>query len=497
MAKQQPHTPAPSIEIPKSPTGIRGLDEITRGGLPLGRPTLVCGGPGSGKTLFGIEFLVRGILDYDEPGVFITFEERPADLIANTGSLGFDLDKLVSSRKLFIDQVVVEATEIIETGEYNLDGLFIRLAAAINLVHAKRVVIDTIEVLFAALPNMGILRSELHRLFLWLKSQGVTTIVTGERGGAALTRNSLEEYVSDCVIVLDQRMFDQIATRRLRVVKYRGSLHGTNEYPFLIDQQGLFILPITSIALDHTADKTFVSTGIPTLDEMLNGKGYYCGGTLMVSGGAGTGKSSIASHFVDAACRRGERCVYFAFEESPAQLARNMRSIGIDLAQWEKAGLLRIVARRPSTFGLEVHISMMAKSIEEFQPRIVVLDPISSFVSAGTAVDAHAMLMRMTDLLKSRHISSFLTCLTRNTNPEDESTIGISSLVDTWLSVRNLELQGLRSRTLMILKSRGMKHSNQVREMLITDHGVSLVEGPGGARLYRERQAETHEAVGY
>jgi len=475
MAKRRQTTSTAPQELAKSPTGIRGLDDITGGGLPRGRSTLVCGGAGCGKTLLGVEFLVRGILNHNEAGVFVSFEEQPEALAANVHSLGFDLEELISQGKLLVDHVAVDSNDVVESGDYSLDGLFIRLAASIQAIGAKRVVLDTMEVLFGVLSNMAILRSELHRLFVWLKEQGVTTIVTGERGDGALTRHGMEEYVSDCVISLDQRLRDQIATRRLRVVKYRGSIHGTNEYPFLIDRHGILILPITSISLDYEARESFVSTGMATLDAMLNGKGYYRGGTMMASGGAGTGKSSMAAHFIDAACRRGERCVYFAFEESPSQLARNMRSIGIDLAHWQEAGLLEIAAQRPSTFGLEVHISMMMKRVEEFQPQVVVLDPISSFVSSGTELDAHSMLMRMVDMLKSRQISSFFTSLTRSAGPDDDTTLGISSLVDTWLSVQNVEDGGWRRRTVTVLKSRGMRHSNEVREMMIGDAGVSIV----------------------
>jgi circadian clock protein KaiC len=442
---------------------------------------LVCGGAGTGKTLLAMEFLVRGAVEYDEPGVFISFEERRSDLCANTASLGFRLERLIARKKLCIDQIAVERGELLVTGEYNLDGLFILMATAIDSVKARRVVLDTIEVLFGALTNPGILRSELHRLFAWLKEKGVTTIVTGERGDGGFTRQGLEEYVSDCVIMLDQRVIDQVATRRIRIVKYRGSPHGTNEYPFLIDTHGFVVMPITSIALDHPAESECISTGIASLDAMLAGKGYFRGSTLMVSGAAGTGKTSMASEFVDAACGRNERCLYFAFEESPQQLSRNMLSIGIDLQKWVKRGLLAFSASRPATFGLEVHISMMLNQIEQLQPRVVVLDSVSSFESAGTKRDSIAMMMRLIDQLKAHQISTMLTSLTPAGENGDGYAIGVSSLIDGWILLRNLELAGERTRTLHVLKARGIRHSNQVRELLITNQGLDLKSIDAGA----------------
>lgn len=480
-------------EIPKSPTGIRGLDEITRGGLPRGRPTLVSGGPGTGKTLMGMEYLVRGAVEYDEPGVFVSFEERPVDLAANTASLGFDIPSLVKGKKLLVEQIVVSPGQIQETGEYNLDGLFIRLGAAIDSIGAKRVVLDTIETLFSALSNVAILRSEMRRLFVWLIDKGVTTIVTGERGASTLTKDGLEEYVSDCVILLDQRVVNQIATRRLRIVKYRGSPHGTNEYPFLIDNEGFVVLPITMVALDYAAPKDFVSTGVEDLDRMLDGKGYYRGSTTMISGTAGTGKSSLAAQFVDRRCASGERCVYFAFEESPEQIVRNMRSIGVDLEKWVKRGLLFIDASRPASHGLETHISMMLKRVDEIAPSAVVLDPVSSFDDAGTDLDAHVMLMRTVDILKSRRITSLFTSLTPGSAGDERTTVGISSLIDTWIQVRNIEQNGARTRGLYILKARGMAHSNDVRELLITDKGLRLEDvyfGPDGILVGAARVAQ-------
>jgi circadian clock protein KaiC len=486
MSRRPKAAPPSPPRLDKCPTGIQGLDVITGGGLPRGRPTLICGGTGSGKTLIGMEFLIRGIQQHGEHGVFMSFEERATDLAANVASLGYDLTALTADKTLVIDQVTINRGEIMETGEYDLDGLFIRLAAAIDEVGARRVVLDTIETLFAALTNTHIIRSELRRLFGWLKEKGVTAIVTGERGDRTLTRHGLEEYVSDCVISLDQRVTDQIATRRLRIVKYRGSAHGTNEYPFLIDEQGVTVLPITAIDLNYPASRDVVSTGIAKLDSMFAGKGYFRGGSLLVSGTAGTGKSSIAAHFADAAGRRGEHCIYFAFEESPDQIVRNMRSIGIDLGSWAEKGLLHFAAFRPSTFGLEVHLSTMLKRIDEIKPRVVIVDPVSSFIAAGTDIDARSMLMRMIDLLKKRQITALLTSLTSAEHPVEQSEVGIASLIDTWVMLRNLEQAGERSRTLSIVKSRGMKHSNQARELVLSDQGVDLAEvfiGPDGGIL--------------
>jgi circadian clock protein KaiC len=489
--------PPPVAKLAKCPTGIHGLDVITGGGLPRGRPTLVCGGAGSGKTLIGMEFLIRGIRQHGEHGVFVSFEERATDLAENVASLGYDLTALTADRKLVIDQVQIDRGAVMETGEYDLDGLFIRLAAAIDAVGATRVVLDTIETLFAALTNTHIIRSELRRLFGWLKEKGVTAVITGERGDGTLTRHGLEEYVSDCVIALDQRVTDQIATRRLRVVKYRGSAHGTNEYPFLIDEQGITVLPITAIDLNHPASRDVVSTGIAKLDSMLGGDGYFRGGSLLVSGTAGTGKSSIAAHFADAACRRGEHCIFFAFEESPDQIVRNMRSIGINLGDWAEKGLLHFAAFRPSTFGLEVHLSTMLKRIDEIKPLVVIVDPVSSFLAAGTDLDAKSMLMRMVDLLKTRQITALVTSLTGGDHPGEHSEVGISSLIDTWLMLRNLEQAGERTRTLSIIKSRGMKHSNQARELVLSDQGVDLADvfiGPNGGILTGSRRVAQEAA---
>jgi circadian clock protein KaiC len=460
--------------LPKSPTGIAGLDEITGGGLPKGRPTLVAGPAGSGKTLFAMEFLVRGATQYDEPGVFMAFEENAEELAQNVASLGFDVHDLARKNKLVVDYIRVERNEIEEAGEYDLEGLFIRLGYAIHSIGAKRVALDTIEVLFGAIPNQGILRAELHRLFRWLKDKGVTAIVTGERGEGMITRYGLEEYVADCVIVLDHRVNEQVSTRRLRIVKYRGSLHGTNEYPFLIGRTGISVLPITSLALEHKATKERVSTGVEELDGMLGNKGFYRGSTILVSGLAGSGKSSLAASFVDAACRRGERCLFFAFEESPGQFIRNMSSIGINLAPHVKKGLLHFHASRPSFMGLEMHLVTIHDLILEYEPDIVVLDPITDFFVVGSGAEVKSIVTRIIDFLKTKGITTMLTTLTSTKQVADNSIVGISSLIDTWISLRNIESNGERNRGLFILKSRGMAHSNQIRSFLLTNHGMKL-----------------------
>jgi circadian clock protein KaiC len=491
MTKQT--RPLAAEALAKCPTGIRGLDQITDGGLPRGRSTLVCGGPGAGKTLLGIEFLARGARDFGEAGVFVSFEERADDLAKNAFSLGFDLGRLARSKRFAVEHIVLNRSELLEAGEYDLEGLFIRLGAAIDAVGAKRVVLDTIEALFGVLTNEGILRAELNRLFSWLKDKGVTTVITAERGQGALTRHGLEEYVSDCVIVLDQRVDDQIATRRLRIVKYRGSTHGTNEYPFLIDRTGFVVLPITTISLDYDSPSQFVSSGVGKLDEMLGGKGYFRASTIMISGTAGTGKSSLAAHFVEGACRRGERCLYFAFEESPGQIMRNMRSIGVHLREWVDRGRLGFHAMRPTSVGMETHISLMLKHIDDFQPRIVVLDPISSFEAAGTKLDAHAMLVRVIDLLKARTITTLFTSLATGAETTDQVASSVSSLIDAWISLRNLEQAGERTRSLYVLKARGMRHSNQIREFLLTDRGADLQDvyvGPDGILVGSARAAQ-------
>ena len=486
--------------LPKAPTGIQGLDEISGGGFPRGRPTLVCGSAGAGKTLLAMEFLVRGATEYNEPGVFMAFEETAPELTQNVRSLGFDLDELAKEKKLVIDFVRIERSEIDETGDYDLEGLFIRLGAAIDAVGAKRVVLDTIENLFAGLQNQGILRAELRRLFRWLKDRGVTAVITAERGEGALTRHGLEEYVSDCVILLDHRVTDQVSTRRLRIVKYRGTAHGTNEYPFLIDEDGFSVLPVTSLGLQHQVSKERISSGVPRLDTMLGGEGFFRGTTILVSGTAGTGKTSLAASFVDAACRRGERCLYFSFEESQGQLIRNMRSIGLDLEQWTKKNLLLFHSSRATFYGLEMHLAMIHKIVQDFQPQVVVLDPIGSLIQAGNQRDAHTMMIRLIDFLKQRQITAFLTNLTSGGAALERTDVEISSIVDSWLFMRDIELDGERNRALYVLKSRGMAHSNQLREFLLTPHGVDLLDvyvGPdgvltGSSRLSQEAREKAN-----
>jgi circadian clock protein KaiC len=486
----------PRKQLPKSPTGIQGLDEITGGGLPKGRPTLICGGAGCGKTLFAMEFLVRGARQFNEPGVFMAFEETAKDLTQNVASLGFDLKDLIAHKKMALDFVYIERSEIEETGEYDLEGLFIRLGQAIDSIGAKRVVLDTIESLFSGLPNPLILRAELRRLFRWLKEKGVTAAITGERGEETLTRQGLEEYVSDCVIVLDHRVSDQVTSRRLRVVKYRGSMHGTNEYPFLIDKDGILVLPVTSFGLQNIASTDRIPTGVARLDAMLGGAGYYRGSSVLVSGTAGTGKSSLAAHFAEAACRRGERALYFAFEESSSQIMRNMRSIGIDLEPWAQKGLLRFEAIRPTFTGLEMHLTMIHKAVNAFKPQVVIVDPLSSFIIGGNETEVKSMLMRLVDFLKMNRITGLFTNLTLGGGALEQTDVAISSLIDTWLLLRDIEIGGERNRGLYILKSRGMAHSNQIREFLLTGRGVELRDmyvGPSGvltgsARLAQEAQ---------
>jgi circadian clock protein KaiC len=482
-----------SERLEKSSTGIKGLDEITDGGLPKGRPTLVAGDAGSGKTLFSMQFLVQGAMQYNEPGVFVAFEETTEELSKNFSSLGFDLKKLIEMNKILIDYIYIDSSEIEETGEYDLEGLFIRLGMAIDTIGAKRVVLDTIEVLFSGFKNEAILRAELRRLFRFLKSRGVTAIVTGERGKNSLTRYGLEEYVADCVIVLDNRMVDQIATRRMRIIKYRGSKHGLNEYPFLIEEDGISVLPITSIGLEHTVSTERISTGIERLDFMLNGEGYYRGSSILISGTAGTGKTSFAAHFADAACRQGERCLYFAFEESPDQISRNMSSIGIDFNSHVNAGLLQIHSSRPMAYGLEMHLLMMRKIIDDFQPSVIVIDPISNLTNVGTVSDVKFMLTRLVDYVKTKGITMISTSL-MDSEEEGQSAQGISSLMDTWIRLRMFENGSERNRGMSIVKSRGMSHSNQIREFRLTDKGIALLDvylGPqGGILMGAERAAQ-------
>jgi len=495
MTQKKKTTRPASKALQKALTGIQGLDEITGGGLPSGRPTLVSGGAGSGKTMFGLEFLVRGATHYGEPGVFMSFEETIPDLTKNAASLGFDLGQLVADKKLFLDHVYISRTEIAETGEYDLDGLFIRIADAVQRIGAKRVVLDTIEALFGELPNPGILRAEIRRLFAWLKERGLTTVITAERDRPdKLTRHGIEEFVSDCVIVLDNRVREEISTRRLRIVKYRGSTHGTNEYPFLIDEHGISVLPISSLGLDHTAPAERISTGIDRLDGMMGGKGFYRGSSILMSGTSGTGKTSVAAHFVDAACRRGERCLYFAFEESPKQVIRNMRSIGIDLEPWVRKGLLQFHAARPTYGGIEEVLLVTHKQISGFKPSVVVVDPITNLLMVSTLNEVRSMLTRLVDFLKTQEITAIFASLTAAGGDLEASEADVSSLMDTWLLLKAVEVGGERNRALYVLKSRGMEHSNQIREFVLTNDGLRMLDvylGPegvltGSARMSQE-----------
>ncbi len=482
--------------LEKALTGIHGLDEITGGGLPRGRPTLLVGDAGSGKTLMAMEFLVRGAAQYDEPGVFMSFEETPDELARNVASLGFDLSDLVARGRVIVDHVHINPAEFQEAGEYDLEGLFVRLGYQMDEIGARRVVLDSIEALFAGLLNAVILRSELRRLFDWLKERGATAVITGERGTTSLTRQGLEEYISDCVILLDHRVVDLVATRRLRIVKYRGSRHGTNEYPFLVGDRGLSIVPVTSLSLQHVASDERISTGISRLDAMLGGYGYYRGSSVLISGTAGTGKTSLAAHLAFATCRGGERVLYFSFEESPGQIMRNMRSIGLDLEPWVRQGLLQFSSARPTVYGLEVHLAAMQQAIDSFRPAVVIFDPVTAFEAIGKETDIKSMLMRLVDTLKAGQITGLFTSLTPGGRPPEQSEVGISSVMDTWILLKEIEIGGERNRGLYILKSRGMAHSNQIREFQLTGHGVELLDvyvGPAGvltgsARLAQEAQ---------
>lgn len=491
----QKKTKSHSFIFPKTPTGVDGLDEITDGGFPKGRPTLICGGAGCGKTLLSMQFLIKGITDYNEPGVFMSFEEPSDDLTLNVKSLGFDLEKLKADKKLVVDHVRVERSEIEEAGEYDLDGLFIRLGYAIDSIKATRVVLDTIESLFAGLDNQAILRAELRRLFHWLKTKGVTAIITGERGEATLTRQGLEEYVSDCVIVLDHRVIEQVSTRRLRIVKYRGSTHGTNEYPFLIDEEGISVLPITSLKLDNEVSSDVVSTGVPGLNDMFHGGGFFRGSNILVSGTAGTAKTTVACYFANEQCEKNEKTIYFAFEESPQQLVRNMRSIGIDLQKHIKKGILQIHSSRPSLNGLELHLLTLRKLIKEFQPTTIIIDPISNLITVGSEHEVRSMLVRLIDMLKAHNITALFTSLNKQTDNfrPDLAEESVSSLVDTWITVRDMEGIGERNRGIFIIKARGMGHSNQVREFVITSKGIELLDvelGPNGILTGTARQTQ-------
>jgi circadian clock protein KaiC len=479
-------------EIAKAPTGIAGLDEITFGGLPAGRPTLVSGGPGSGKTLLGVSFLVNGAQSFSEPGVLLTFEENAEELASDARSLGYDLQKLVEQKKLLIDYVHVDRSEIEETGEYDLEGLFVRLDHAIKQIGARRVMLDTIETLFGGLKDAGILRAELRRLFRWLRDRQITTVVTAERGEQMFTRQGLEEYITDAVIALDHRVHEQISTRRIRVVKYRGSMHGTNEYPFLIDRDGLQVLPVTSLLLQHAAPDQRISSGLPAIDDMLGGRGFYRGSTVLLSGTAGTGKTTLAAQFVDAACKRGEKCLYFLFEESPQQMIRNMRSAGVDVGRWVDKGLLQFHADRPNRHGLETHLLAMHHAVEVFDPDVVVMDPITNLLAVGTTVDVRSMLTRVIDFLKTRGTTALFTSLTSSEHSLEHTETLISSLMDTWILVA-AQLEGRRRvRQIYVLKSRGMPHSDEVRNFSFTSHGIEIEPAEGNAITPRQPQRRSH-----
>jgi circadian clock protein KaiC len=488
--------------IEKARSGIRGLDEITNGGLPRGRTTIICGGPGCGKTMVGMEFLVRGATEFGEPGVLLTFEETPEEMAANVASLGFNIKQLAEEKKLFLDYITVDPSEIQETGSYDLEGLFIRLQYAVDSVGAKRVLLDTVEALFSGFSNTGVLRAEFRRLFRWLKDRGLTTIVTAERGESSLTRQGLEEYVSDCVILLDHRITDQTSARRMRIVKYRGTKHGADEYPFLIDEEGISILPVTALQLQHEVSEERISSGVADLDEMLEGKGFFRGSTVLLSGTAGSGKTTLAASFAQAACERGERCLFIDFEESSHQVARNMKSVGLDLDRWKKEGLLLHEAWRPTQFGIETHLLRIHKLIDSFRPACMVIDPVSNLSSISTQKEVSSMLVRLIDMLKGKLTTAVLVSLTGGGEATEKTAEGISSLADTWILLRDVELNGERNRVLYVLKSRGMAHSNQLREFQMTNDGLQLIPAyvgagvvlTGSARLAQEAK-EKAEAL--
>ncbi|WPL16008.1 Circadian clock protein kinase KaiC [Thiorhodovibrio winogradskyi] len=486
--------------VNKAKTGIQGFDEITGGGLPAGRTTLVCGGPGCGKTLFAMEFLVRGATEFNEPGIFMAFEESMPELCANVASVGFDLQSLLVEKRLLVDEVELDPETPAVTGDFDLDGLFLRLADAIDRIGARRLVLDTLERLFGNLPNPNIVRRELHRLFRWLKEREVTVILTAERGDGTLTRHGLEEYVSDCVIVLSHELEHLVSTRRLRVLKYRGSGHGTNEYPFLIDDEGISILPVTSVSLAHEASQERISSGVERLDDMLGGQGFFRGSSILISGTAGTGKTSLAGHFANATCKRDERALYFAFEESPSQIVRNLCSIGLDLSPWIEQDRLRIVATRPSFAGLEMHLALMHRQITDFKPQTVLLDPLNSFLESHETqqlIEVKAMLMRMLDFIKLQGITGFFTSLTGGGEVSERTDVAISSLIDTWIALTAVDANGERNRRLGIIKSRGMAHSTQTREFQLTNSGIQLIDPylgidgrlTGSARVAEEERA--------
>ena len=426
-------------KLHKCLTGIKGFDEVTEGGLPKNRITLISGGAGSGKTLFGIDFLINGALNYKEHGVFMSFEETPDELYKDVASLNLDLKVLVSQKKIALEHVVLERKDVQEK-DFNLEGLLIRLEHAIESVNAKRVVLDSIESLFAGITDNGILRLEIKRLFGWLKEKQVTAIVTGEPGQDSYTHHGMEQYISDCIILLDNRVDEEVSVRRIRVVKYRGSNHGTNEYPFVIDDDGLSVIPITSAGLDQPGTAKRVSTGISSLDKLFKGVGYTKGSTILTSGTAGTGKTSLAAAFAIETCKRGERCLFLSYEESAGQLTQNMKSIGFNFEPLIKKGLLKIVSTRPTFFGLEKHLLDLYKTIEEFKPKSVVIDPLTSLIGEGSPREVRSMITRMIDVLKTQGITGFFTSLVSSTAQNDTSgEIGVSSLIDTWIVVRELE----------------------------------------------------------
>ncbi|MCG6204744.1 circadian clock protein KaiC [Rhodopseudomonas sp. HC1] len=477
--------------IAKARTGIEGFDDLTLGGLPAGRPSLVCGSAGCGKTLFASTFLINGARLYGEAGVFVTFEERPVDIVDNVQSLGFDLQGLIDQERILIEHIAIDPTEVAEVGDYDLEALFLRLEFAVDQIGAKRIVLDTIESLFSAFQNPAVLRAEIRRLFDWLKQKGLTAVITGERGDGTLTRQGLEEYVSDCVILLDHRVDNQVSTRRLRIVKYRGTAHGTNEYPFLIDEDGFSVLPVSSLGLNHKVFEERISTGVPDLDDMMSGGGLYRGSSVLITGVAGAGKSSLAGMLADAACSRGERALYLSFEESAAQTVRNMKSIGTDLGRWIEAGQLRYIAARPTFYSLEMHLAVMLREIARFKPSVVVLDPISAFIGTGELGEVQAMLLRIVDYLKTHGITGAFTHIAHAHDAETDA--GLSSLMDAWILLLNRESNGEFNRELYLLKARGIAHSNQVREYVMSDSGIRLLEpylGEGGALTGSARRAE-------
>jgi len=476
--------------IPKTATGIPGLDQILNGGLPKGRVTLVVGNSGTGKTLLGIEFLVNGIRQHDENAILVTFEESASKVTENVSSLGFDLNNLQDDGKLTVMAFKVDLPEK-NRGYFDFSPLLVLLEEAIVCIGAKRVVLDTIELLFGAYSDQTTARIELVKLMRWLEDRGVTAIITGESGNNALTRFGIEEYVSDCVIVLDHRVREEISTRLLRVMKYRGSVHGTNEYPFLIAKNGFIVLPVSSLSLDYAVSRERVSVGVPELDEMLSG-GPYRGSTTLVTGVSGTGKTSVAMSMVNAACARGERSLVLLYEESAFQLERDMGSIGINLKRWTDSGMLKIWASRPLEYGLENHLAIFINMLESFKPAIVAIDGLTAFSRGGFDPDVFIFITRKIGILKARGITTVLTTLKKDVEDES-SSLHISSLTDTGILLRNIEKNGERNRLLAVTKSRGTAHSNQLREFTLSSDGIRLVDvyiGPDGILVGSERRAQ-------